>query len=78
MSTEMSPDNEAFIRHAVETGQFMSRQHALDAAVHLLREEAATTSAIQAGLSSIERGEGIPLAEADKTLREKHNIAPSR
>jgi len=78
MSTEISPDNEAFICHAVESGQFESRQHALDAAVRLLREEAGTISAIQEGLCSIERGEGIPLAEADKMLREKHNIAPNR
>ena len=78
MSTEISPDNEAFICHAVESGQFESRQDALDAAVHLLREEAETIRAIQEGLSSIEQGEGIPLADADALLRKKHSIAPSR
>ena len=78
MSTEISPDNETFIRHVVESGQFESRQDALDAAVHLLRDEAESISAIQEGLDSIERGEGIPLAEADASLRKKHNIAPNR
>ena len=78
MSTEISPENEAFICQAVESGQFESRQDALDAAVHLLRDEAETISAIQEGLCSIERGEGIPLAEADALLRKKHNIAPNR
>lgn len=77
MSTEMSADNEAFICRAVESGQFESRRDALDAAVCLLREEADTISAIQEGLCSIKRGDGIPLAEADKMLREKHNIAPN-
>ncbi|MCH8048072.1 MAG: hypothetical protein IID44_30630 [Planctomycetes bacterium] len=77
MSTEISPDNEAFICRAVENGQFESRQDALDAAVGLLRDEVESISAIQEGLDSIERGEGIPLAEADALLRKKHGIAPN-
>lgn len=78
MSTEISADNEAFICRAVESGQFGSRQDALDAAVHLLRDEAESIGAIREGLASIERGDGIPLAEADALLRRKHNIASNR
>ena len=78
MSTDISPENEAFIRQAVANGRFESRQQALDQAVRLLREEANTIEAIEEGLESIARGEGIPLAEADAMLRAKYDIGQDR
>ena len=74
MATGISPKNEEYIRQAVADGRFDSRQQALDEAVELLREDAETIDAIQEGLDSIDRGEGIPLSEADVKLRNKHNI----
>ncbi len=73
-STDISPENEEYIRQAVADGRFESRQQALDQAIGLLREDADTLAAIQEGLDSVEQGEGIPLSEADAMLRKKHNI----
>ncbi len=74
MPTQFSPENEAFIQRGLASGRFESREQALDEAVRLLREEAETIDAIQEGLDSAKRGEGIPLSEADEKLRQKHNI----
>ncbi len=74
MATDISPENEEYIRQAVADGRFESRQQALDQAIGLLREDADTLAAIQEGLDSVEQGEGIPLSEADAMLRKKHNI----
>jgi Arc/MetJ-type ribon-helix-helix transcriptional regulator len=77
MSTEISPENEAFIREAVAAGRYETRRQALDEGIRKLREEVDTIDAIRQGLASIDTGEGMPLAEADEMLREKHNIPRS-
>jgi predicted transcriptional regulator len=74
MASELSPDKDAVIDRLVATGFFPGRQQALDHAVELLREEAETVEAIREGLASIERGEGVPLEEAIKALRQKYQI----
>ncbi len=74
MASDISPSNEQFIEHAILAGRFGSRSELLDAAVSLLRDEEETLAAIREGLASIERGEGVPLAEADAMLREKHGM----
>lgn len=74
MSAELSPDRDAIVEKLVETGRFNDRREALDHAVDLLREESETLEAIREGLASIQRGEGIPLDEAIRSLRSKHNI----
>ena len=44
---------------------------------HLLQrlERAETVAAIRRGMEEFERGEGIPLAEAEKRLRKKHGFS---
>ena len=44
---------------------------------HLLQrlERAETVAAIRRGMKEFERGEGIPLAEAEKKLRKKHGFS---
>jgi predicted transcriptional regulator len=75
MSTDLSPDRDAVVEKLVADGRFPDRRRALDHAVDLLREEAETLEAIRDGLASIERGEGTPLDEAVRTLRQKYQIA---
>ncbi len=76
MSGEISPANELFIAQAIVTGRFSDRNELLDAAVSLLRDEEETLAVIRESLDSIDRGEGIPLAEADARLRAKQGLAP--
>lgn len=75
MSSELSPDRNQILEKLVAEGCFPSRRQALDRAVDLLREEAETVEAIREGLASIERGEGLPIAEAVLRLRTKYGIA---
>lgn len=75
MASELSPDKDAVVDMLVATGCFPDRRQALDHAVELLREESETVAAIREGLASIERGEGVPLDEAVKALRDKYQIA---
>jgi Arc/MetJ-type ribon-helix-helix transcriptional regulator len=77
MANDISPGNELFIEQALLAGRFSTRAELLDAAVSLLRDEEETLAAIRDGLDSIERGEGIELAEADAMLREKHEFRRS-
>lgn len=74
MASELSPDKDMLLEKLVANGRFPSRQQALDHAVELLREEDETIAAIREGLESIERGEGIPLEDAVRQLRERYNI----
>ncbi|WP_428306007.1 ribbon-helix-helix domain-containing protein [Lacipirellula sp.] len=76
MSGEISSANELFIQEAIVAGRYQDRAELLDAAVTLLRDEEETLTAIRAGLESIDRGEGISLAEADLRLRTKFGFAP--
>jgi Arc/MetJ-type ribon-helix-helix transcriptional regulator len=74
MASDISPANEQFIQQAIVAGRFTSRTEVLDAALSLLRDEAETLNSLRKGLASIERGEGIPLEEADQRLRAKHGM----
>ena len=74
MSTELSPDRNLLLEKLVADGRFSNRQQALDRAVDLLREEIETAEDIRESLASIQRGEGTPLDEAVRTLRDKHAI----
>ena len=74
MASDLSPDKDAFVDELIASGRFPSRQHALDHAVDLLREEDETVAAIREGLASADRGEGIPFVQAVQELRVKYNI----
>ncbi len=75
MASELSPDRDAVIEQLVAGGIFSARHEALNHAVDLLREEAETVAAVREGLESMQRGEGIPLEEAARELRARHQIA---
>ena len=75
MSTELSPDKDAVLEKLVADGLFPDRRQALDHAVDLLSEEAETVEAIREGLSSVDRGEGVPLDDAIRDLRQKYRIS---
>ncbi|MBL9124351.1 MAG: hypothetical protein JNG90_12020 [Planctomycetaceae bacterium] len=74
MSSELSPDRDAVVNKLVEFGHFSDRRQALDHAVDLLQEEAATLSELREGLASLERGEGTPLRVAVRSLREELGV----
>ena len=72
--SEITPDNERFIRDLLAEGRYKDRGEVLNEAVRLLRDNASTIDAIQEGLDSIGRGEGRPLKEVDADLRSRHGI----
>lgn len=67
MSSDLSPQNEQFIEHAVASGIFPSRQAALDAAVETLRTNRDVPQPIPAehlplveeGLEALNEGRGV-------------------
>lgn len=52
MSTNLTPENEAFLADVVARGMFPSTGQALDEAIRLLRRQAAIEEALTAGLNS--------------------------
>ena len=61
MSSDLSPENEEFIQHAVECGTFRDRSQALDQAVELLRRREELLKHIDEGTRQLRAGEGIEL-----------------
>ena len=61
MSTDLSPQNEQFIEHAVARGVFHDRAEALDEAVELLRRRQELLDHIDEGTRQLRGGEGIEL-----------------
>ncbi len=57
MSSDISPENERFIQHAVETGLFQDRGSALDAAVGLLKRRAELLEHIDRGTHQLRTGQ---------------------
>jgi Arc/MetJ-type ribon-helix-helix transcriptional regulator len=60
MSTNLSPENEAFLAEAVSRGAFPSPQMALEEALRLLRRKLEVEEQLIAGLES-----GAPIATDD-------------
>ena len=61
MGSDISPENEQFIQHAVAAGTFQDRGEALDKAVELLKRREQLIRDVNAGIEQLERGEGEPL-----------------
>lgn len=68
MSTDLSPQNERFIEHAVARGVYHDRSQALDDAVELLRRRQELLDHIDEGTRQLRAGEGIEL-HGDDELR---------
>jgi len=67
MSSSLSPENEQFIRRAIDCGVFADRGQALDQAVELLRKRQELLWHIDEGTRQLRAGEGIEL-EGDDAL----------
>ncbi len=68
MSSDISPENEQFIEHQLESGTYRSREELLDEAVRLLKRRRELQEAIEAG---IESGPSVPSSEVFRRLEEK-------
>jgi len=71
MSMSLPPDLETFIQHEVATGNYPSPEEVISDGLRLLRERKLyeLRRDLDAGLSQIERGEGIEL-QGEEALRE--------
>lgn len=69
----LGPQDEAFIDEALKSGRYPSRTEILRQGIARVREREAQwvrfEAEIQKGIDSLERGEGIPLAEAFAEVR---------
>lgn len=61
MSGNISPENEQFIQHVVETGVYHSREEVLDEALLLLRRQEDLRREVNLGIEQIQRGDYAPL-----------------
>jgi Arc/MetJ-type ribon-helix-helix transcriptional regulator len=68
VASDISPENEQFIQHELESGVYHSRGALLDEAVGLLKRCRDLQREIQAGTDS---GPGIPAGEVFARLEEK-------
>jgi len=73
MASDISPENEQFIQHELESGTYHARGELLDDAVTLLKRRRDLQREIQAGIDS---GPGIRADEVFARLEEKaRNLA---
>jgi antitoxin ParD1/3/4 len=68
MASDISPENEQFIQHALESGVYRGRGELLDEAVTLLKRRRDLQREIQAGIDS---GPGVPAGEVFARLEDK-------
>jgi predicted transcriptional regulator len=71
---EFPADVQAFIARELAGGRYTEEEVLTEAVRFLQAEREAATAAVREGLESIERGEGIPLADVDRYLRQKYGI----
>ena len=60
MATEISPENQQYLKQVVENGTYRDQGEALDEAVELLKRRDQLRGDIQAGIDQADRGELIP------------------
>ena len=68
MASDISPENEQFIQHELESGVYRARGELLDDAVSLLKRRRELQREIQAGVDS---GPGIPADEVFARLENR-------
>lgn len=68
MASDISPENEQFIQHELESGVYLEHDELLDAAVGMLKRRRDLQREIQAGIDS---GPGVPAAEVFARLEQK-------
>ena len=65
MSSNLSPENEQFLEHAVSVGMYHDRGEALDQSSRTLRRRDELIRDVNEGIEQLERGEGMPLDIAE-------------
>jgi len=77
MLPELTPDNAQFLQDQVATGQFASGDEAINAAVALLRRQAALRAKIERGIHQLDNGQYVDLDEEglDRFFEELFAIA---
>ena len=65
----LSPENESFVQDALQHGIFRSRDELVNEAVGLLKKREKLRDDVNAGISQLERGEGIELDIEDIKAR---------
>ena len=68
MASEVSPENEQFIQHELESGAYQNRAELLDEAVRLLKRRRELQRDVQAGIDS---GPSVPGSEVFRRLEKK-------
>jgi Arc/MetJ-type ribon-helix-helix transcriptional regulator len=74
MRIDLSPENENYIDQTVANGLFHDREHALNAAVELLKRRERLIRDVNSGIEQLEKGLGEPfdiegmMAEIDEQL----------
>jgi Arc/MetJ-type ribon-helix-helix transcriptional regulator len=77
MTIDLSPENQSYIDQTVASGLFHDREHALNAAVDLLKRRERLIRDVNSGIEQLEKGQGEPfdveamMAEIDEQLREQ-------
>jgi Arc/MetJ-type ribon-helix-helix transcriptional regulator len=61
MLTEISPENERYLEHAVAAGVFHDRSQALNIAVELLKRREQLIRDVNRGIEQLDHGLGKPL-----------------
>jgi hypothetical protein len=71
MSYEFPPVIQNLIDQNLATGKYVSEEHLLETALHVLSDYHATIADIHQGLSDYEQGRGEPLSEAMSDIRRR-------
>jgi len=71
MASDISPENEQFIQHELESGTYQSRAELLEEAVRLLKRRRELQRDVQAGIDS---GPSIPASEVFCRLEKKAQL----
>jgi hypothetical protein len=78
VSTNLSPENEQFLEHAVSVGMYHDLGEALDKAVELLRRRDELVRDVNAGIEQLERGERLSFDVTDIKRAVRNGLDKSR
>ena len=77
MVVDIPTDLSDFVQQEVNSGRYLSEQELVLAGLRVLKQERTEAiEGIRRGWASTQRGEGIPLDEADRSLREQLGFPP--
>lgn len=71
MDVSLSPENEHFVRDALESGAYTDSAQVLDEALDLLRRKQALRRDVDAGIAQLDNGEVVPSDQMFDRLRRR-------